>query len=824
VEPTKQAYRERSTLPLVENVLRDVRFAVRQLKKNPGFTVTAVLMLALGLCASVSIFAFVDAALIKPLPYANPARLVGVFGKLPLCPRCNLSYLDYLDLKKGNQVFSSFDVWAYGNYLLKTSAGTEPVPGARVSDGFFRTLGVTPILGRDFYVGEDSPGAARAVLLNYSTWKNRFGGRRDIVGQPVSLSDVSYTVVGVLPPEFHFAPRGGAEFWATLHDPTSCEKRRGCHNLSGVARLKDGVSVQTAGANMSATMAQLEKKYPETNHGQAVQTEPLSESIIGTIRPILIVLISGAVLLLLIACVNVSSLLLVRSESRRREIAVRGALGASPTRLAGQFVTEGLLLVVSGNILGLLCAYEVTRLLVHMIPTSMMVGMPYLREVGLNLRVAAFAGVVSLLAIILFSFIPVVRLPFAKMQEGLTDGGRGAAGTMWRRFGANLVVLELAIAVVLLVGAGLLSKSFYRLLEVELGFQPDHLATLLVAAPSANYGKDEQAIALERQVVSRMASLPGAKSAGVTSILPVTCSHCDTTWFRILGHPWNGEHNEIPQRTVSANYFSVLQARLLRGRFFTDGDDASKPHVILINQALAQQYFPGEDPIGRKIGDIDLTTGSLKEIVGIVDDIREGPLDSDVLPTMYYPFNQSADNYFSIVVRTTQDAATVLPTMVAGMHQIDPGIGVSDEATMDQRIQDSQSTYLHRSSAWLVGGFAAVALVLSVVGLYGVIAYSVSQRTREIGVRMALGAQRGAVYRMILREAGWLIAVGVVVGLGCSLAAGAMMRTLLFGVRAWDLPTLGAVAFVLGGSALIASYLPARRAASVNPVDALRAE
>jgi macrolide transport system ATP-binding/permease protein len=410
-----------------------------------------------------------------------------------------------------------------------------------------------------------------------------------------------------------------------------------------------------------------------------------------------------------------------------------------------------------------------------------------------------------------------------EMREGLAEGGRGSAGTLWRRFGANLVVVELAIAVVLLAGAGLLGKSFYRLLHIDLGFQPDHLATLQVAAPDSTYANDDQAVALARQVVSRISTLPGVQSAALGSVLPVSFNG-NTTWIRFPDRPYHGEHNEVNERDVSSEYFTTIKARLLRGRYFTDAEDASKPGVVVINQTLARQYFPGQDPIGKKIVHYDLDPKSMREIIGIVDDIKEGPLDSEIWPAVYYPLNQAPNAYFTLVVRTSQAEQSILPTLVGAIHQIDPNIGTSDEATMTQRINDSQTAYLHRSSAWLVAGFAFLALLLGAVGLYGVIAYSVSQRTREIGVRMALGAQRGSVYRLILTEAGWLAAGGITIGLGCSVAAATLMGKLLFGVHAWDVSTLAAVVAVLAASALLASYVPAHRAASVNPLEALRAE
>ncbi|MGA1987288.1 MAG: ABC transporter permease [Candidatus Sulfotelmatobacter sp.] len=808
----------------MSNFLQDLRYALRQLRKSPGFAGTAIVVLAMGICASVSIFAFVDAALIKPLPYPNPSRLVLVTETAAMLPVANLSYPDYLDWKRLNQVFSSMEAYGWTGHLLRTPAGAEPVSGLRVSDGFFHTLGVAPVLGRDFYSGEDLPSAPKTVILSYSTWQKRFGGRNDAVGETVSLSGIPYTIVGVLPQDFQFAPGGGnEEFWTTLHASDSCALRRSCHNFIGIGRLKDGVSVEMALANMKAIAAQLELQYPKDNRGQGATVLPLAEFIVKDIRPILLALLGGAGLLLVIACVNVSSLLLVRSESRRREIAVRGALGATRGRLIRQFITEGLVLITAGSVLGLVAAGGTMQILTRLISKDMMDGMPYLSGLGLNPHVLAFAAAISVFAAALLSLPPMVRLPLTKLREGLTEGGRGYAGTLWRRFGMNLVVVELAIAVVLLVGAGLLGKSLYRLLHVEIGFQPDHLATVQISLSDASYPKDEQVAAVERQIVSRVESLPGVESAGVSSVLPVSFNG-NTDWIRFVGRPYDGQHIEVNEREISPAFFSTLHAKLLRGRYFTDADDASKPLTVIINQTLARKYFPDEDPIGKRMGDTELTPKSIKEIVGVVEDVKDGSLDSDIWPAVYYPFSQNADTYFSVVARTSQDEASLLPVLVAAVHEVDPGIGAINETTMTAKINDSQSAYLHRSAAWLVGGFASLALLLGVVGLYGVIAYSVSQRTREIGVRMALGAQRSSVYQLILKEAGWLVGVGIGVGLLCSIAAATLIRGLLFGVRSWDAATLAAVSAVLALSAMLASYIPARRAAKVDPMVALRYE
>jgi predicted permease len=805
-----------------ETVLQDLRFALRQLRKNPGFAVTAVLILALGIASSVAIFAFVDAALIKPLPYWDSSRLAVLYESIPIGPKFHLSYLDYLDWKRENKVFNSLNVYSPGGFLQKTPEGLRQAYGVRVSDGFFKTLGVSPVIGRDFRYGEDKPEAQRTALLSYSAWQKRYGGNPNVLGQAVVLDDSSYVIIGVLPRDFSFAPAEPADFWAILQQTGYCETHRACHDPFGIARLKDGVSFAAAFADIKTIAQQLEKQYPDSNRDQAANMLPLTEVIVGDIRPILLVLLAGAALLLLIASVNVASLLLVRSESRRREMAVRGALGASPRRLIRQFLTEGLLLAAIGGGLGVGGAVEAMRLLDGLMPKDMRASMPYLQGLGLNGRVGVFAGILALLAGALFALAPMTRLKFSEIRDGLSQGGRGAAGIVWRRFGVNLVVIELATAMVLLGGAGLLGKSFYRLLHTDIGIQPDHIATLRVAGESGKYDKDEQEVALGQEIVRRVQGLPGVISVGLTTKLPIEDGDW-TTGFRIVGRPYHGEHNEVAIRSVSSGYMPSLHTRLLSGRYFSDDEDSSKPRVVIVNQALAKQYFPGEDPVGKQIA-FDETDKSRMLIVGVVSDLQEGQLDAAPRGAMYRPFNQNPTNNFAVLVRTAKDETALLPSVSATIHQIDPEMAIYDPMTMGQKIHDAPSTYLHRSAAWLVGGFAAMALLLGAVGLYGVIAYTVSQRTREIGVRMALGAQRGSVYRMIFNEAGRLIVIGVSFGLAGSVGSAMLMRKLLFGVAPWDAPTLAGVAFVLAVASLLASYIPARRAASVSPVEALRTE
>jgi macrolide transport system ATP-binding/permease protein len=822
IEATKEALRDRRRLPVLDHLARDARFAIGQLAKNPGFSATAIVVLALGMSASIAIFAFVDAALVKPLPFLDPSRLLGVYETADTCPRCNLSYQDFIDWKSMNVSFSSLEAYQRNGFILTTPSGAQPTRGANVSSGFFRTLGVKPVLGRDFDPSEDLPSAPPTALISYGAWQQRYGGTPDITGKAVTLDGVSRVIVGVLPREFSFVPTEPAEFWTPIDSTGSCEKRRSCHNLYGVGRLKEGVTLEAALTDTQSVAKRLETQYPDSNRSQGATVAPLGEVIVGPVRPILLLLLSGAGLLLLIAALNVAGLLFVRAEGRRREMAVRSAVGASSTRLVSQFVTEAVVLVAAGATIGLALAAWTMRLLAALIPAELAAGLPFLRDLGLNGRVLGLVGIIALTAVAVFSLAPALRLNASALTDGLAEGSRGSAGRAWRRVGPHLVVLELATAMVLLIGAALLGQSLYRLLHVELGLRPERLVTLQMSVMGPDYSKPEQQTALGRRVLSEVGSVPGVAAVGITTKLPLN-NFNNTTWFRVMGHPFGGEHNEVPQRDVSAGYFSALGATFVSGRPFHEGEDTTKPPVVIINEALARQYFPGEEALGKQISYLSDPPVPM-EIVGIVKDVREGSLESGPRGTIYRPLDQEPDTYFSVVARTSQPEKVVLPGVIAAIHRIDAGIVTGGEMTMTDLIGGSPSAWVRRSAAVLLGGFALMALVLSVVGLYGVIAYSVSQRTREIGVRMALGAERAAVYQLVLREAGRLSAIGITLGVLASLAATGLLRGLLFGVSSWDVPTLAAVAALLGISALLASYVPARRAASVNPVEALRAE
>ncbi len=572
---------------------------------------------------------------------------------------------------------------------------------------------------------------------------------------------------------------------------------------------------------MKLIAGQLQKEYPDSNRDQSAGVAPLRDVIIGDVRPILLVLLSGACVLLLIACLNITMLLLARFDSRRREIAVRGALGASSARLFHQFAIEGFVLAATAGALGLLSAEWIMRLVANLVPEGKLDSMPWLRELGLDSRTIAIACLVSVTMAGIFASLPMLHTA-AEIVGGLKEGARGASGTSWRRFGARLLVAQVALAIVLMVSSGLLGKSLYLLLHVDTGMQPDRLASVQVNWPQGRYSTGAEEVALEHRILDQVSTVPGVKSVAVSLTSPIGADWATTSFHRV-GSPNRGEHNDVLKRQVSPAYFTTLGARLLRGRYFSDAENASKPHVAIINRTLARNFFAAEDPVGKQIYN-DWSPGVHMEIVGMVDDIKEGSIEIANWPALYVPYDQDPAGMFAVLFRTATDEKAVLPEIAAAIHKIDRDVSVYDRLTMTERIDNSPAAYLHRSSAWVVGSFAGIAFVLGVVGLYGVVAYSVSRRTREIGVRMALGAEPASVYRLILTEAARLVGAGALLGIAGSLAAAALIRGLLYGVRPWDVPTIAASIAVVGLAALLASYIPARRAAAVNPIEALRSE
>jgi macrolide transport system ATP-binding/permease protein len=806
----------------LDNLIRDLKLALRQLAGNPGFALAAIFVLMLGVGSAVAIFAFADTALLEPLPYVNSNRLMSVNESSSGSPRWPLSYPDFLDWQSTNKSFSSLDVYTGTGFLLQSPSGSQSVPAERVSGGFFRTLGIHPAIGRDFYPGEDRLGGPNVLLLSYRTWLNRFGGQRNAVGGTVDLDGTAFTIIGVLPRTFSFGPAGNAEFWVPINTLSFHEHSRDFYNFWGIGRLREGVNRDAALAEMNSIADLLQQEYGTREFHLGASVVPLSEVIVGDIRPALLTLLGGAGLLLVIACVNVASLMLARSESRRREAAVRAALGATPARLVQQFVTEGCLLALLGCVGGLVAAVGLIRLLSGLVPKDMAANMPFLEGVHVNPHAYAFSVGICALAAILIAATPVFRLSVQRGRDALAEGDRAAASRFWQRIGSNLVIVELVVAVILLSSAGLLARSLYRLLHVPLGFDPSHLATAEVVLPGTA-STDGRTAELYQEIARRVGQLPGVQSVGFTSLLPAQCD-CSTDSIQVIGKPKLTGENEVDERHISPGYLPTMVARLMRGRLFTEADDASRPGVAIINASLARKYFPNENPIGQRFSNTEGGRPSVWEVVGEIEDVHEGALDVPPGPAEYFPLRQILDGGFHIVVRTRQDPVALLSSVTDTLHRINNGIAVSNETTIDDTIDDTQAALLHRFSAWLIGGFAAAALILSVVGLYGVIAYSVRQRRREIGVRIALGAQRAAIYTLVLGQAGWLIGTGLALGLVGSVIASRLLRSLLFGVKEWDPMTLSCVSAMLAVVSLAAVFLPARRAAFVDPAEVLRTE
>lgn len=825
LEQTMQSVRDRRTLPSIEEFLQDLRFALRQLRRKPGFTLTAIFTLALGFGASIAIFAFVDAAMIKPLPYRDPQRLAWVTETVEIMGPANLSWQDYQDWNQQAKSFESFAVWRYAGYQMRIGEGLVFQPAIRVSANFLSTLGLHPAAGRDFVSSDNLPGAGKVIMISYDLWRDSFHKDPAVVNRAIEMSGDKYTVIGVLPENFQFAPRGRLQLITAISPKTGdCEARRSCHSLNGVARLRPGITFQQADADVKAIANRLMQQYPDSNRGQGGIAMPLTEQIVRNIRPVFYVLLSAALLLCFIACVNVASLLLARSESRRREFALRTALGATRRRMFRQFATESITLVLTGAATGLVLAVASVRSIMLLVPKNMRDQMPFFDAVSINRDTLLFSLAVAIGAVLLFTLMPAVRISWNALQRAIAEGsaGTGSGSLSWNRVGSLLVIAEVAVAVVLLAGAGLLSRSLANLLRTDLNFNPDHLVTVVVTGTTKKYESDPAVYAMQHAVVEKLRAIPGVTSVGFGNSLPVSFNG-NTEWIRFPDRPYDGKHIEINERNASATYFQALGTPLLKGRYISEQDTADKPLVSVVNRVFAEKYFPGQNPIGKTYGNTTLDPKSMKTIVGVVENLHEGSLDDPIWPAAYDSAYQNTDQT-ALVIRVASGESAVIAAIPKVVHSIDPDLNMSDVMTMRDRIDSSQSATLHRGAAWLSGAFAIAALLLCAVGLYGVISYSVSLRTREIGVRMALGARRESIYAMVLREAGRLSLTGIISGLLLAVLAASLLKSVLFGVSGWDPLTLGAACVVLGFASFLASALPARKAATANPMEALRTE
>jgi predicted permease len=830
---TKEDSREVWRWTRVENFLLDIRYGLRTLQKNLGFAAIVILTLALGIGANTAIFSVVYAALIRPLPYTQPERLI-TLGEDRLqegqpsaadARTWNVSYPDFLDWQRQSKSFEALAGFNGDGFILHGAGEPQMIFGAQVTTSFFSTMGVKPFLGRDFAAGEDIAKGPKVAILTYGSWVSRFGSDPHILGRSIQLDDNSVSIIGVLPREFEFAPRGNAELWVPLHIQDDLVSRRSLRWMSAIGRLRTGVTAKQARAEMDSITASLAAAYPKENSAIYVVMIPLRERIVGQVQPLLLILFGAVGFVLLIACANVTNLFLVRTASRKREFSIRAALGAGRGRLISQVLAESLMLAVAGGVFGLLLAKWGTSLLIAAIPQALLDFVPFLRDAHANLAVLGFLGAAVIISGIGFGLAPALHISHGQEGEALKEEGRTSAGGTRARLRAVLVVAEIAFSLVLLVGSVLMVKSLGALLERNPGFDAQNLLIFGVNLPSSSYPKDPDAIRFDREFTARINTLPGVAGVTSNSVIPLQGSG-NTIRFVIEGRPVEtGHENECNIRDVSNNYFSVMKIPLRSGRLFEDAADSeTAPQHIIVNEAWVKRYSNGENALGRRVKFTYSPKEKFREVVGVVGNVTESGLDGPDEPSLFLPFRQDANSFIPYVVRTTGNPAAMVGAIRESLRGQDPQLVVLQPLTMDQIISQSPSVFLRRYPSYLIGSFAALALVLAMVGLYGLISYSVAQRTRELGIRIALGAQQNDVMRLVLGEGARLTLTGVICGLAAALALTQLMRSLLFGVSAADPATFATVSVVLTLVAVLACYLPARRAMRTDPAAALRYE
>jgi putative ABC transport system permease protein len=789
----------------METLWHDLRYGARLLLKHPGFTIIAVLTLALGIGANTAIFTVVNAALLRALPYHEPERLVHLWETTPQksFPQREASYPDFLDWRK-NQVFSGMAAYGGGSgFTLIGDDGPELIRGARVTANFFNVLGVHPILGRDFREGEEIAGAERVVILGYGFWQNRFGGDSRVIGQTLNLSGDTYTVVGVLPPSFQFAPRGAAELWTAWRPDEAQLTRRYMHWVNVIARLKPGLTQAQAQAEMQTIAQRIANEHAESHTGTGIVLVPLNEQIVGEIKPLLFVLLAAVGFVLLIACVNVANLLMARAAVRQKEVAVRAALGARRWRLVRQLLVESALLALIGGAVGLLLAQWGVEALIAAIPDNLLNFMPYLRGLTLDASTLAFTGALAMLTIVIFGLAPALQASKIDLHSALKEGGRGSGRMAHHRLRDLLVVGEIALALVLLIGAGLMMRSLLQLLRVDPGFNTRNLLTFNISVPAAKYDQNDKVITFYQQLLSRLEALPGINGAGTVGVLPLIGGNTTRFYDASQPRPAPGGETEANLRDISDNYFRVMGVPLISGRYFKERDNLAAPGVVIVNQTLARRVFPGRDAVGQRLVFTADTTPN--EIVGVVGDEKVNGLAARTTPVVYYPFRQDSTPGLAknVVVRTDSDPANFVAAIRNECRALEPGMTFAQPLTMDQIIANSPATFMRRYPALLIGLFAGIALLLAAIGIYGVISYSVTQQTHEIGVRMALGARKIDIVKLVMGRGTLLTMIGVGVGLMTAFALTRLMATLLFGVSAIDPMTFIGVAMLLGIVALL---------------------
>ena len=815
----------------METVVRDIRYGVRMLSKRPGFTAVAIVALALGIGANTAVFSVVNAVLLRPLPFAEPDRLVNVWTTRPQrgINKMVASYPDFADWREQNNVFERVAAYAEEDFTLTGGDNPSRLGGMLVSSDVFPLLNTQAAIGRTFSADDDRNGAPLTVILSHRLWKQHYNGEVSILGTSITLNSKSYTVIGVMPEGFQFPVQSDpVELWTTFAyaltavGEDSIAEQRGAHFLHVIGRLKPGANLQEARADMEAIAALLSEKYPDTNTTMGVAVSPTSDDLVGDVRPALLILMGAVGCVLLIACTNVASLLLARATTRHREMAIRAALGASRVRVVRQLLTESFVLSFAGGAVGLLIALWGTDLLVAVSGDQL----PRSAGIGLDMRVLGFTLLVSLLTGLLFGIAPAIHSSKTDLNEALKEGGRGGSdGARRNRLRSALVTAEVAIAVVLLTGAGLLIQSLWRLQSVDSGINTHNVIALEVGLPDVRYSTAQQR-EFYRQLQTRLTTLPGVVAASAVYPLPLTNQGMSLS-FETEGRPQpRGDHPSSSYRSVSLDFFRTVGMRIIKGRDFNERDDNKGPDVIAINEAFADRYFPGEDPIGKRIKpSISVETGkspAWREIIGIVSNIKYRGVSKDFGPEYYVPESQAPLDSMVLTVKTSGDPRGIVGAVRDEVRELDKDLPVYNIRTLDDYLASGVAQ--PRLFALLLGIFAGLALALTAIGLYGVMSYSVAQRTHEIGIRMALGARPVNVLQLVVRQGMTVAALGIGIGLVLALLATRVMTSLLFGIGAKDPLTLAAIALIIAGVALGACFVPARRATRVDPMVALRYE
>ena len=806
----------------MDSLMNDIRYGVRSLLKRPGFTAIALITLAFGIGANTAIFTVVNALLLKPLPYQDPDRLVSIGEISPQRPDDMVPGAHFLEWSEQSQTIERIAVFNDGSLTLSGTGESQRLECGQVSRGFFSMLGVQPLFGRDFLATEDRPGGDRVVIMSHGLWQTHFNANQNIIGESITLDDQSYTVVGVLPPDFRFFQP--FKLWVPVAlDPQQERGNQQISILGAIARLKPGVTREQAETDLEAIRRRFESSKPANTplFSGEVRLTSLHQKLVGDTRSLLFILLGAVSLILLIACANVANLLLSHAVLRQKEFAIRAGLGAGRLRLMRQMLTESLLLALSGGLLGLLLAFWFKEGLVALAATNTLGDVSHLTNINIDAKVLGFTLLASLLTGTLFGLVPAFQFSRPNLNNLLKEGGRGT-GFRRGRLRQLLMVTEVALAIVLLVGAGLLIRSFVNLLEVNPGYSPNNLLTMRVSLPATRYEERTPRAAFYREILERVSSLPGVHSAGAINHLPLT-SFTFGGWLRIPGRPQTptNDRPSTPIGVVSPDYFRAMDIPLRTGRTFTARDNSESPRVVVLSEALARELFPNEDSIGKQVW----VPGQGKDtptVIGVVGDVRHQGLDQEVTPQVYVPYEQQAPWSMTMVVRTTTDPLLLATAVRNQVLAVDRSVPVYEVGTMEQRLTSSLSP--RRFNLLLLGAFAVLALALAALGVYGVISYLVTQRTHEIGIRMALGAQAGDVLKVLIKQGMASVAIGVLLGLAAAWMLTRLMTSLLFGVTPTDTATFVGVSAVLIAIALLACYIPARRATKVDPLVALRYE